>query len=92
MDRRTYLCEGVFWPHRTTPDLCVVEEEQLIVSELYPRQSRLLSMFGYPLLVSLHGGRKSLFFYYTFNMYMYRVVEKGKLNKEYIYMNKQYQF
>jgi hypothetical protein len=54
MNRRTYLGEGVFWSHGTTPDLSVVEEEQLIVCEVHPRQFRLLSIFRYPLLVSLH--------------------------------------
>jgi len=60
MDRWPYLCKSIFWPHRATPYLSVVEEEELVVCQVYPRKSRLLPMFRYPLLVSLNTKMKWL--------------------------------
>jgi hypothetical protein len=61
MNRWPYFRKSVFWPHRTTPDLGVVEEEELVVCEVYPREARLLSVLRHPLLVSLDWKIRSLF-------------------------------
>jgi hypothetical protein len=36
--------ECIFGPHRATPDLSIVEEEKLIMSEIKARQSGLFAM------------------------------------------------
>ena len=49
-----YLGERVLRPHRAAPDLRVIEEEQLIVRQVYARQRRLLTMARHPLFVRLY--------------------------------------
>ena len=59
MDRGPDLGEGVLGAHGAAPDLRVVEEEELVVRHVQPRQQRLLAVVPNPLLVCLQERNKA---------------------------------
>lgn len=56
MNARSYFRERVFWAHWTAPYLRVIQEEQLIVSQVESGQGGLLAVLGHPLAVCLQDG------------------------------------
>ena len=60
MDRGPDLGEGVLGAHGAAPDLRVVEEEELVVRHVQPRQQRLLAVVPNPLLVCLQERQASV--------------------------------
>ena len=41
----------VFWPHRATPDLCIVQEEKLLVCHVQPWELCFFSVYRHPLFI-----------------------------------------
>lgn len=46
------LCECILRPHRPAPDLCIVQEEELVMGEIKTGKRRFFAMNRYPLFVS----------------------------------------
>ena len=70
MDRGPDLGEGVLGAHGAAPDLRVVEEEELVVRHVQPRQQRLLAVVPNPLLVCLQARNKAGMYLYLSNLVM----------------------